>query len=176
MILDSNAIQSVTEGHFDSEEAYINYLYRIFLDHLVTNKLPWAPNGTVVSCRRGPEVQGRHNIFWHVISGGARDDGARRLEEERCRRIHLIRPMVVEFNRLYPSSAGGKIRWWLADHTKSRHSRYIIAVDNFSYMVVIEEREKYALLVTAYDVLYPRRQKKLQAEWEDYWKKQGPPA
>ncbi|MCU9518909.1 hypothetical protein N7326_03335 [Corynebacterium sp. ES2794-CONJ1] len=155
-----------------SLDEYIENLYQIFLADLVDRPLPWKRDGLSVSLRRHPEVDGRHAIFWHIISGGSGSEASRRIEPHRCIRIRWIRLLVEIFNIEFPKETD--IRWWI-DRKRSSQLRYVITRPEFDYIVVIEQRERYALLVTAYYIDHEHRRRKLKKECDTFWQQQEPP-
>lgn len=160
------------DSTWSSHEEYIEGLYRIFLSDLVRHPLHWKRDGLQVSLRRHPEVEGRHAVFWHIISGRTGAETSRHIESQRCVRIRWVRKLIELFNREFPKEE--EIRWWVDTRRVSR-PRYVITRPEFDYVVVVEERHKYALLVTAYYIEYAHRRRKLQREHDNYWQKQEPP-
>ena len=67
-----------------------------------------------------------------------------------------------------------EIRWWI-DKKRTSKSRYVITRPEFDYIVVVEQRSNYALLITAYYAEYEHRRRKLKREHDDFWQQQGPP-
>lgn len=156
-------------------DQYVENLYQMFLDELINKPLYWKTRSTTVSLRRHEEVAGRHASFWHLVSGGSATDIERNVELERCRRIGWIRPMVEAFNHDYPSEKN--IKWWVSPDPRWRGRRYVLATENFDYVLFVEERRGYALVVTAYFVEIPRRRNKFKKQHDDFWEiKQGSPA
>lgn len=154
------------------EDNYVEILYQKFLDDLVFRDLPWKKDGLQVSLRRHPEIDGRHAIFWHIISGGTGSEQSRSLEPGRCARIHWIRILVEIFNSEFPEEK--EIRWWI-DNKRASKPRYVITRPEFDYIVVIEQRVDYALLVTAYYAEQEHRRRKLKREHDKFWIQQEPP-
>lgn len=87
-----------------SEIDYLDVLYQIFLTDLVRGDLYWKTPDTRLSLRRQPEIEGRHAIFWHIVSGGSDIETERELDENRCVRIRWIRPILEQFNEDFPTS------------------------------------------------------------------------
>lgn len=87
--------------------------------------------------------------------------------ESRCRRIEWPRKMLDEFAAAYPASQTQKIRWWKT--RRGAKTRYVIALADFSYVVVVEDKPDYVMLWTAYPVEYSSKKKKLLREFEAYW-------
>ena len=155
-----------------TRDEYVHALYKIFLADLVSRPLYWKRDGLTVSLRRNPEIDGRHAIFWHIISGGSGDESCRQLEPQRCIRLRWIRIIIEIFNAEFPREFD--IRWWI-DTKRASKPRYVITRPNFDYVVVVEQRKGYALLVTAYYAEQAHRRRKLKREHDGYWAKQEPP-
>lgn len=153
-------------------DEYVDALYQIFLEDLVSRPLCWKCDGLTLSLRRNPEIDGRHAIFWHIVSGGSGAEASRQLEPQRCIRLRWIRILIEIFNAEFPNE--GDIRWWI-DTKRTSKPRYVITRPDFDYVVVVEQRSGYALLVTAYYAEQAHRRRKLQREHDDYWAKQEPP-
>lgn len=151
------------------QEDYLDSLYAAFLSDLVHGNLFWKDSATPLSLRRNPMVSERHAIFWHIISGGGSEESARVIDGERCRRLHWIAPMIRMFNLTHPALGAGTIRWWRSPRPGS--PRFLLSTSDYSYVVVIEERPEYALLVTAYCVEQEHRRRKLQKEHDAHWER-----
>lgn len=174
MMFDNSSTITIWPDSDDSNmEKYIEDLYQLFLQELVRNELPWKDKGMKVSMRRQPEINGRHAIFWHIITGGSSTEENRKLEKERCVRLRWIRSLITRFNDDYPDEK--QVRWW----RKARGSselRYVITRPEYDYVVIVDERSEYALLVTAYYVEHNHRRRKLCKEHDRYWAElQKPP-
>ena len=155
-----------------TEREYIEDLYQIFLNDLVSRPLLWKSGGKEVSLRRQPEVEGRHAIFWHIITGGGGSEESRQIEHERCVRLRWVRILVELFNEEFPEER--EIRWWI-DQRRASNPRYVITRPQFDYIVVIEPRAEYALLVTAYFAERQHRRRKLRRDHDGFWERQEPP-
>lgn len=140
--------------------------------NLVYHPLPWKNECMHVSLRKHPKIDGRQAIFWHIISGGSRSENSRQIEMQRCIRLRWVRILVETFNTEFPDEI--EIRWWI-DNKRTSRPRYILTRPEFDYIVVIEQRRDYALLVTAYYAEHEHRRRKLQKEHDEFWQKQEPP-
>lgn len=165
-------IDSVPDLRSLKDDNFVEILYQQFLDDLVLRRLPWKNDGLQVSLRRHPEIDGRHAIFWRIVSGGTGSEQSRSLEPGRCARLHWIRIIVEIFNSEFPEEK--EIRWWI-DKKRTSKPRYVITRPEFDYIVVIEQRVGYALLVTAYYAEQEHRRKKLKREHDNFWTQQKPP-
>lgn len=162
--------------HFDAsvttETAYLDSLYQTFQSELVHGNLFWKKPGTSLILRIHPEIEGRHAIFWHIVSGGSDIETERILDPDRCVRIGWIRPILEQFNQDFPAER--LVRWWVSPDPRWRGRRYGLATDDYDYVIFVDERADYALLVSAYYVQYPRRRSKFRSEHDQYWEKQEP--
>ena len=103
--------------------------------------------------------QGKEETFWHWISDGRVAD-ARTPAMRRCERIRWPQATIEAIE-------SDKVRVWR--NVRGRNDRILIAVDDFSYVVVLDDREDYVLLWTAYFVERSHTRKKLAKEYEA-WK------
>ena len=134
---------------------YIERVYGRFLDSVVTPVR--YLNGKRVSCPRLPEYDGKHHSFWHCVSEGA-NEADRKIDLRRCERIEWI-GWAIE------NAGTDKILQWQNErHNKQR--RLLLHVPE-SYLVVLDERRDFHMLVTHY-VLDDRRLRKQIAEHEAY--------
>ncbi|MDO4887224.1 MAG: hypothetical protein Q3979_00725 [Actinomycetaceae bacterium] len=157
-----------------SEDAYLERLYSKFRQDLIERSIRWKRNNAYVRLRREPEIKGRHAIFWHIVSGGSNNEPDRTLDPERCRRIHWIRLLVEQFNIDHPQKST-ELHWWISDDPRwQKEPRYVLATLDYDYVVIIQEKRTYALLVTAYYVETPRRRAKFREQHDRYWQKQEP--
>lgn len=152
--------------------AYLDTLYQKFLAELAHGNLYWKRPDKPLSLRRQPEVEGRHDSFWHIVSGGSSVPGDRELDAERCVRIGWIRPMIQQFNREFPNEK--LVHWWITP-PRWNGDRYGLATQDFDYVIFVDERPTFALLVSAYYVRQPRRRRRFRSEHDAFWAKQEPP-
>ena len=170
--MDSLVLGEIFDPSKSTESQYIDAIYGTFLADLADSNLHWKCPSMRVSFRRHPEVDGRHAIFWHIVSGGGIPELDRTLEPQRCARIGWIKPMILQFNIDFPEE--NELMWWVSQDPRWHGRRYGLATCGYDYVVFIEERESYALLVTAYYVEQSRRREKFRKEHDLYWEKQGP--
>lgn len=105
------------------------------------------------------DPSGRDSCFWHLISKGTgKFDKAGEEEREtkldRCERIGWIRK-IVERLRQSGVAAGWEVR--------KGKKRLLIALDDFSYVVILEARGKpptHYFLITAYPISGEKARKK----------------
>jgi hypothetical protein len=142
--------------HGGQWQPYCDALYAIFHRDFVASK-PAYPSKRF-ALKRHPVHDGKEATFWHLISEGA-DESERLPDMDRCARIGWPRPMIE-------SMADGDVCVW--KNSRGGNQRILIALNDFSYVVVLDEREDYVLLWTAYCVAYPNRRRKMQKEFEEW--------
>lgn len=133
---------------------YLDAIYEVFL-HGWINQPPASFDGKRVSVKRHPEIQGRSATFWHLISEGS-TESERTPDLRRCERIRWPRPITDAID-------GGRLRCWKT--TRKGEQRYVLALPDFSYVVVIADRRSYVLPWTAYCVEQEHRRMKLAKEY-----------
>lgn len=132
-------------------EAQYGQFCRDFIDSTPTCFHPkrWAMKRHPLSC-------GKEATFWHVTSEGKTEED-RVPDFRRCERIGWIRPMIE-------ARGSDRVRCWKA--VRHGEDRPIVALPDFSFLVVLTEREEYVMLWTAFYVPGERRREKYRKEWE----------
>lgn len=139
-------------------------LYNHFLNDFVSNA-PTSAGGKPIRVHQSPETNGRHRTFWHLISRGLGPEALRNIRKERCERIRWPRAIIQ-------NAASGDVAKWRSTHDGKE--RILLAIEEFSYIVVLESERTALTLVTAYDVDKRRRRKSLAREHADYHAGKGP--
>lgn len=116
--------------------------------------------------KRHPMEKNREATFWHCIQEG-KVEAERTPDFRRCERIRWIKPMIEAIN------TARVVCWRNVRQTKrGREENIVIALSDFSYVVILRDRTTYALVWTAYTIHYENNQRKLKKEYEE-WKKTG---
>lgn len=144
--------------------AYLDGLHQQFLRDFV-HSLPVWP-GKRVGLKRHPEYDGKSATFWHMISEGV-TEADRTPDLRRCERIAWPRPVMDEFDDTPPGVSTSRIVWW--KERRGREDRYLLALDDFSYVVVVADRGDFVLPWTAYTVDQPHRRTKLRKAFDEFW-------
>lgn len=137
-------------------EAYIEHIYGQYCNDFVGVKLDFR--GTRLSLKRYPELLGKEATFWHLTSDG--DIEVERLPDlRRCERICWPRAMLDAANRHSPEV----LVWRNTRQTKrGLEENIVLALKDFTYVVILRDRKGYVLLWTAYVV---RNTAKLKKEY-----------
>lgn len=120
--------------------------------------------GKRVSARFNPQTNGKGFSFWHVISEGPIE--ADRLPDmERCARIAWIAWLI----ECCDAGLDG-FSWWISERTtkKGRKENLVLWAEEHDYVVILEPRPEYVMLVSAYP-LHSRRAAKFVSERDSYW-------
>lgn len=136
---------------------YVESVYARYHADLVENTTSlW---GRPVKLRWNPTTNGKPFNFWHVVSEGEEED-ERLPDLERCSRIAWIAWVIQCCDRGLDC-----VRWWLSERSTSRgrSARLVLWAHEHEYVVILEPRDGFALLVSAYPVR-GRRTEKLAKE------------
>jgi len=142
-----------SDGDWD---AYLDVVYSWFKADFL-DSLPAYP-GKRFALKRHPLKEGRERTFWHIITEGP-DEYNRQVREDRCERIRWPRPIIE-------AMLTGNVLVW--KNKRKRETRVLLALPDFSYLVVLADRGEYILPWTAYPVTMPHYRKRLRQEYEAY--------
>lgn len=106
--------------------------------------------------KRYPLLNDMEAGFWHLITEGPAE-GERQPDLRRCERIAWPRPII----EAVPDES--KVRLWRSSRSRGKR-RIVMALADFSYLVVLEDAASHYLLVTAYPVEHANRRNKLRRE------------
>ncbi len=151
-------------NHYGNWEDYLEAIHDQFLRDFASNPPTWP--GKRLSLKRHPEYRGKSATFWHLTSEGAIEE-ERPPDFRRCERIAWPRAIVAQFTGQKPKE-GDLIVWW--KNKRGSEDRVILALPDFSYVVIIAERTDYVMVWTAYPVERLHRQRKLETEFKEFWK------
>ncbi len=135
---------------------YLEAIYQYFCKDFVTSKPDYG--GKRFALKRHPMIKGKEATFWHIISEG--DVESERLPDlRRCERIRWPRPIIEGIKSSH-------LKYWRSK--RKEEERIVIALADFSYVVVLADRGEYVLLWTAYYVEQEHRRQKLRRECKAY--------
>jgi hypothetical protein len=170
MIVDSWLPPLVTNpGNWNE---YLDILYQFFLQDFVYHKPKFGNKR--VGLKKFPLRSGKEATFWHFIEESENSDGEKS-EEKRivnfrcCERIRWPNPVMRRFSESEIDKPC--ILWWKTTRQSKTRTmkRYVLALPDFSYVVIVEDRGDYVLPWTQYPVEYNHRRKKMEKEYNEYW-------
>lgn len=126
---------------------YLDQLYTIFCEDFIDDRPSF--NGKLVNIRKHPMQLGKEEAFFHITCQDYNKDGERLPDLRRCERIKWVRSFIENYNcnpALCPDCEGIKV--WSEPY--GSYSRVHLLFEEERYMVVIEVRDTYCLLVTAF--------------------------
>lgn len=152
---------SAHRGHWPD---YLDALHRKFTNDFVHSLPSWP--GKRVAVKRHPEIDGKSATFWHLISEGA-VEADRIPDMRRCERIGWPRPIMDAFDEQEPR-VSSQLVWW--KERRRSEDRYLLAPDDFSYLVVVADRGTYVLPWTAFVLEHEHQRRKRRQAFEAYWR------
>lgn len=147
--------------------AYEETIYQVF-NHDFIQTQPYFENKPV-NIRKNPLVGNREQAFFHVTSKEYSGQNKRCPDPKRCERIRWIRAFIENYN-CDPTKCDecDGIKVW--DEPYKMYTRVHILSEEEKYIVIVERRDTYNLLITAYYFDYPHALEKQLKKYEAYVK------
>lgn len=144
---------------------YEEQIYQIFLDDFVRSSPIF--DGLNVRIRRHPLVDNKEQAFFHLTSCDYMKNQTRVPDLKRCERIRWVRAFIENYqcNPALCKECDGIKVWEEPYHS---NSRVHLLLEEENYMVIIERRERYNLLITAYYFDYHHSLEKQLRNYEKY--------
>lgn len=139
-------------------EEYFEAIFNIFKEDFITNQPKY--NNLRVTAKKYPEEEGMHKTFYHITHKGD-DEKNREPDLERMKRIRFPK-FVIDNNK------HNDILIW--KNRRGRDKRILMLNETESYIVILSERKKYYLFITAYFIEREHQRKKLLKEYTNYIK------
>lgn len=132
--------------------AYEQKVYEVFRNDFIHTKPKLR--GLNVQIRREPMECGKEQTFFHITSKEYIAGHDRFPDPKRCERIKWVRAFIENY-MCNPSGCPDcdGIKVWEEPYRSNTRMHFLFEEEN--YMVIVEIREKYALLITAYYFDYP---------------------
>lgn len=146
--------------------AYEEVLYGWFKKDFIDSIPAWP--GKRVGLKRHPLSKNKEATFWHFISEG-KTESEREIDLRRCEVIRWPRPTIETFIGRRPA-AEDRIVWWRNERQGAE--RILLALPDFSYLMVLADRGDYILPWTQYLIEHPNRREKYRKEFDMYWANQ----
>lgn len=143
---------------------YEDFLYEIFKNDFILHK-PYFMKKRV-SIRRFPIENGKEESFYHVTCQDYNHTRERFPDLKRCERIRWVKSFIEKHHcNLETCEDCESLKVWSKKNKKGRYSRVHILFEEERYMVVLEPREEYCLLITAF---YFDQEHKLRKKIKEY--------
>lgn len=132
---------------FESWGKYQDYLYDIFKNDFIRSRPIFEKKE--VNIRRHPIEYGKEEAFFHVTCQDYSKNGERVPDMRRCERIKWVRAFIENYDcdSSQCSQCSG-IKVWSEPYKNT--TRVHILLEKEKYMVVLERRDSYVLLITAF--------------------------
>ncbi len=130
--------------------------YAVFDRDFGSDKSRPGFQGRRLGLKRHPELDGKSATFWHFVTEG-KVEADRTPVRPRIERIAWPRKLITETGQIPP-----RVHVW--SNKRGRSTRWMIALEDFSYVVVLDDRGEYLLPWTAYPVEHEHQREKLQRE------------
>lgn len=132
---------------YDSWDSYQDALYKVFCYDFKETYPVFEEKR--VNYRRHPIEYDREEAFYHITCQDYLKDGERVPDFRRCERVRWVKKFIENYNcNLEDCVECSGIKTWEEDY--KGNSRVHILLEEERYMVVIERRKEYCLLVTAF--------------------------
>jgi len=139
--------------------AFLEAIYQIFRKDFIESRPIFR--GQPVGHKRHPLIKNKEATFWHIISEGETE--AERLPDlDRWSRIRWPRPIIEGCDAM-------GLRFWL-EKRNGNEIRPHIALEDFSYLVVLAERKGYILFWTAFYLKRSHERENLRRRYERHQK------
>lgn len=146
---------------------YVDAVYSIFKKDFVNNKTKFR--GEELRLKWHPVYQEKAYTFYHLTHEGE-DEQNRTPDLRRCERMPWARPTIEKCDdwnlKIWTQIRQGK------GGTKDRLCIWLELLDEPDYIIIIDVRENYRLLWTAFVLEYPHEKRKRQKEYENWLKTQ----
>ena len=142
------------DDHENDWDTYLDAVHKVFQADFGQGDVSFK--GNPVRIRKRPIVRRREPTFWHIVQEG-------KIEDERTPDFRRLERMGWP-KRIIEEAASRQLPCW---HTqRGTNSRSLIALSDFSYLVVLDRRPDHSLLWTAYPIEFERRRKQLRDEYD----------
>ena len=151
----------------ESTADYHDRAYKVFKEEILDSKLMF--NGKEVRIREHPMIDNKVQSFFHIISEENKKGLKIRLyKSDRVRMIPYISEMIKNYTECQICNDNcSKIKVWSAPF-QGKQQRTKIFFEDEDYIVILEERKDYYLLISAYVVDRLDRKTDLLKEYNKY--------
>lgn len=163
--MDASWLPDLVEfNDYGNWERYLEAIHDHFAADFVRSTPTWP--GKRFGLKKHPEYDGKSATFWHMISEGS-TEADRTPDFRRCERIRWPRATIDAFEDRRPEPED-RIVWW--KNKRGNNRNILLALPDFTYLVVMADRGDYILPWTAYPVERAHQRAKLERDYHAYWK------
>ena len=153
------------EDYATDWDKYQDSLYTIFKEDFITSKPSFAEK--VVNIRKHPIEFNKEEAFFHITCQDTLQNGERTPDFRRCERIRWVRAFIENHKcDLSTCDDCEGVKIWKEPYKNTE--RVHILLEEEKYMVVLELRESYVLLITAFYFDYNNALRKKLKNYESY--------
>lgn len=153
---------------------YENDLYKLFVENFIQSHPIF--NNKPVHIKRFPLDGNREHAFTHLTckteSDNPKDVNDRSPDFRRAERLNWIKPVIEHYPCLEDCIDCNKIKYW--EELFKNKVRINLFFEDFRYIIVLEDRGNYYLLITAYYIHYDGVIQKKKMKYLQYEKQKKP--
>ncbi len=142
------------ENYDGDWQIYIDALYLIFKQNFIDSITYFRDQK--IGLKRTPIIDGKESTFWHITSEGEIED-ERMPDLRRCERIRWPKPIIE-------NHTDDSLKIWTEKHKGEQ--RIHIWFQDDGYLIVLNRRNGYLILWTAFHVARERQKQKYLKRWE----------
>ena len=156
---------------YEDEDEYLKVedtLYQIFLNEICDENLKF--NGKKIRLKYFPPHKDLDSAFYHLTSVNFEyrdNEDSREFDSDRSKRLHWIKP-TIETNHI--DECNKECIYIYPKIHRGKKTRTILFNKLDKYVIILEERDDYYLLVTAYYLNYDNMVEKFDKEYKNYLK------
>lgn len=145
-------------------DAYDNAVYNVFKRDFIDTQPEFM--GQKVWIRYNPLIEGKEQTYFHITSKDYDCNSNRNIDIERCKRIRWVKALIEHYdcNKPFCFDCNGIKTWSVL--LKRNQTRIKIFFEEVRYIVILDKRSDYYLIVTAYYIDQDHTMKKLLKEFE----------
>jgi hypothetical protein len=149
-------------------KSYDDYLYSIFYSDFFHTRVKFRDK--TLRIREQPRVENKAQAYYHVTSvdtSNTNDEDNRIPDMRRCERVPWIRKFID--NHMCNEGCCSAPKIWAEDY--KGNTRWHIMIEEVRFLVVVEERDRYCLLITAFYLEYDSQLRKRMEKYNKYKQK-----
>lgn len=151
-------------------DEYDELLYQIFKHDFIDSKPLYEDKEVII--RKHPLVNDKEQTYFHITSKDYNQNEERYPDPRRCERIKWVRTFIENDFCIDSCNLCDGLKVW--EEPYKTNQRIYLLFEEERYIVIIERRETYCLLITAYYLDYEHSLNKLIKKYNAYIKQKAP--